>query len=90
MIGTLILAAQGALADNSVFPGEDPEFIGLPAKDTYASHHANDRVTATQSAIPSGDPEFVGLPAKNTYASRHASDRVAAHSQPVPQDTTGN
>ena len=50
MINTLVIAAQGALAGNSAFPAEAPEFIGLRPNVTYASEHANDRMTAAQSA----------------------------------------
>ena len=65
--------ATHALADNSPFPGEAPEFIGLSAQMTYADR-AGEKMPVV-SAFPGEASEFIGVASQWTYADR--SDKVA-------------
>ena len=85
-IGGLMVLAQAALANESVFPGSSDEAGGrLPARITYADRHANDPVTTVGSAFPGSVDEAGGrLPVKVTYATRHANDPVTTAGSAFP------
>lgn len=77
LVGGFILASQAAMADGSAFPGaSDDAGIRLPANVTYASEHANDRVTSVGSAFAGVAPDGVFLPPNVTYADLHQKDPV--------------
>ena len=88
VVGSLILAAQTALADGSAFPGAaDDAGVRLPANVTYASEHANDRATAAVSAFPGSAPSWYVLAPNATYANEHANDRVTTAGSAFPGES---
>ena len=86
MVGGLVVLAQTALANDSVFPGYSDDAGGhLPANVTHADLHANDPVTVVGSAFPSKGNDAGGrLPVKVTRASRHANEPVTTTASAFP------
>ena len=86
VVGGLMVLAQAALANDSVFPGSSDEAGGrLPPRITYADRHANDPVTTVGLAFPRAASEAGGrLPVKATYADRRAKDSVTSVGSAFP------
>lgn len=88
VVGSLILAAQAAVADGSAFPGAaDDAGVRLAPNVTYAGEHASDRVTDVGSAYAGSAPGWYILAPNVTYASEHANDPVTTAGSAFPGES---
>ena len=86
VVGGLMVLAQAALANDSVFPSYSDDAGGrLPPNITHADLHAKDPVTAVRSAFPSKGNDAGGrLAAKVTHATRHANEPMTTTASAFP------
>ena len=86
LVGSFIVAAQAAVADGTGWPDAvDDAGVHLPPNVTYASEHANDRVTSVGSTFPDAvDDAGVSVPSNVTYADLHSKDPVTTVSSAFP------
>ena len=86
VVGGLMVLAQTALANDSVFPGAaDDAGVHLPAHITFADRHGSDPVRSAASAFPGAvDDAGVHLRARSTYADSHGNDRVRSAASVFP------